>query len=512
MEENMQPMQETPETPEVPETPVKQEAPAKQEVPVKQEKQKKKWSTGKIVGVIIAAVVLVFVLILCVALVVAGRITKSIEDNPELADQIAEQIGLDNQEDEVFEGTEDTEETDNSNAVDLQEDSAVDMEVLKSYGKFSFTDESLIDEYYDLVVATVGEHELTGGLFQLFYWNQVNSFMSQYGSYISYLGLDTSVSMAEQNYGEDVTWEQYFVQGALNMYLQYCALYDEATANGISLSNEAMASMATLAEDLDASAKENGYADGEEYLHAAFGPGVTMEDYLAFNELYSLAVTYAGQVEASVTVTADEVSAYFDENAEDYEAQGIEKLDLNTVNVRHILVTPEKDVDSDDDGEMDASSDEAWAAAQKRADELYAEWKKKPTEDNFASMAGESTDDPGSAGTGGLYESVYPGQMVTEFNDWCFDAARQSGDSDIVKTSYGYHIMYFVGTNDEVYWYTVAESACKDEQFYDKLAEIFARYKLNVTYENLHIYDHLVVAAAEAAEAQAQTEAQTPEE
>ena len=34
--------------------------------------------------------------------------------------------------------------------------------------------------------------------------------------------------------------------------------------------------------------------------------------------------------------------------------------------------------------------------------------------------------------------------MVDAFDKWCFDEARQPGDHGIVKTSYGYHIMYFV--------------------------------------------------------------------
>ena len=75
-------------------------------------------------------------------------------------------------------------------------------------------------------------------------------------------------------------------------------------------------------------------------------------------------------------------------------------------------------------------------------------WKKNPTEDNFAEMAGTYTTDPGSQETGGLYEDVYPGQMVETFNDWCFDASRVVGDHGIVKTPYGYHIMYFVGSED----------------------------------------------------------------
>ena len=35
--------------------------------------------------------------------------------------------------------------------------------------------------------------------------------------------------------------------------------------------------------------------------------------------------------------------------------------------------------------------------------------------------------------------------MVTAFNDWCFDASRKPGDTGVVETDYGYHVMYFVG-------------------------------------------------------------------
>ena len=41
--------------------------------------------------------------------------------------------------------------------------------------------------------------------------------------------------------------------------------------------------------------------------------------------------------------------------------------------------------------------------------------------------------------------------MVPTFNDWCFDDSRTPGDSGIVETDYGYHIMYFVGQNAP-YW------------------------------------------------------------
>ena len=119
-------------------------------------------------------------------------------------------------------------------------------------------------------------------------------------------------------------------------------------------------------------------------------------------------------------------------------------------NVRHILVKPEG---GSYDSETGATtySEEEMAAAKKAAEELYAQWKSgEATEDSFAALANEHSDD-GDGTTGGLYENVYPGQMVTAFNDWCFDESRQPGDTGIVETEYGYHVMYYVGESDTNY-------------------------------------------------------------
>ena len=37
--------------------------------------------------------------------------------------------------------------------------------------------------------------------------------------------------------------------------------------------------------------------------------------------------------------------------------------------------------------------------------------------------------------------------MVDAFENWCFDANRNPGDTGIVETTYGYHVMYFQGEN-----------------------------------------------------------------
>ena len=116
--------------------------------------------------------------------------------------------------------------------------------------------------------------------------------------------------------------------------------------------------------------------------------------------------------------------------------------DYHTVSVRHILV------DSED-----------------KANELLQQYTDgEQTEDAFAALAVANSTDS-NASSGGLYTDIYRGQMVSEFEDWCFDSSRQPGDTGIVQTSYGYHVMYFVSTNENPYWYVQAETSLKSSAY-----------------------------------------------
>ena len=135
--------------------------------------------------------------------------------------------------------------------------------------------------------------------------------------------------------------------------------------------------------------------------------------------------------------------------------------EAKTVDVRHILIMPEEGELSEEDEGYQEEHDLLWAQAKAEAEALYQQWQDgEATEASFAALVEENTDDPGSQYEGGLYERVYDGQMLTEFNDWCFDSARQPGDSGIVETSTGYHIIYYVGDDPLVRWQV---------QVYDKL-------------------------------------------
>lgn len=123
-----------------------------------------------------------------------------------------------------------------------------------------------------------------------------------------------------------------------------------------------------------------------------------------------------------------------------------------TYTVRHILVAPESGSNSSSSTtEKTEYTDEQWAAAKKKADSILAKFNKTDkSEYEFAKLAEQYSTDSASTSSGsndsfgGLYESVTLGQMVPDFEKWSIDDSRKYGDTGIVKSDYGYHIMFFI--------------------------------------------------------------------
>ena len=146
------------------------------------------------------------------------------------------------------------------------------------------------------------------------------------------------------------------------------------------------------------------------------------------------------------------------------------------VNVRHILTSFEGGTVDQTTGETKYSTVEI-AKAKDAAQAIYDEWLAgEATEESFAALANEYSTDPGSNTIGGLYENVYPNEMVAEFNDWCYDESRQPGDHAIIETDYGYHIMYFSGYSETNYRdYLITQ---------ELIAEDMAEWNATITEQN----------------------------
>lgn len=322
-------------------------------------------------------------------------------------------------------------------------------------GTYTVTDEEALAAA-DTVVATMGDAQLTNGQLQVFYWEEVYAFLQEYGSYAPYFGLDYTMGLDVQTCAmaeTSMTWQQYFLSCALDTWRSYQSMALEWAANGIAMDEDTQQYLNSLDTELESSAKEGGYESAKAMIESFVGVGPTVEDYIRFIELYQEGYTYFSHVYDNTNPTAEEVEAYFAENEASYAEQGITR-DGVYVDIRHILIMPEGG-ETGSDG-YPVYTDEAWAAAEEEANRIFSEWKNggETTEDRFGQMAQEYSED-GSASNGGLYTDVYEGQMVENFNNWCFDENRKVGDYDLVKTQFGYHIMYFVGSR--AIWYANAE-------------------------------------------------------
>lgn len=357
-------------------------------------------------------------------------------------------------------------------------------------GSYTAEDEAVVSAR-EKVVATAGEYELTLGQLQVYYWMEFRNFMSQYGTYASYFGLDVSQPLDTQmcsGLEEARTWQQFFLEGALNSWNNYRAMAAEADANGFELTEQQRAAIDNAAAELEEAAAANGFESGIAMLHSSLGAGAELEDYVYFMELYYKANGYYAQIAQSFEPTDEQLDDYFEEHAEGYAASGITK-DTKLVNVRHILVYPEGA-----DGTNLATqefSEEAWAASEKKAQEILDQFLAgDKTEESFAALANEYSEDPGSNTNGGLYENVSEGEMVAAFNDWCFDAARQVGDTGIVKTNYGYHVMYFSGS--QTTWQKYARNDYMVENATAAAKEIAAKLPMTVQYSDILLANSVI--------------------
>jgi hypothetical protein len=295
-----------------------------------------------------------------------------------------------------------------------------------------------------------------------------NAYMQDYESSLVYSEDQLTESYnADPNAYDKVSYESIRISGAADT--------KDADGNDIEVTDEmTAAAMAAAKETADSmyAAWQSGesmsdLADGNEDASATDTEKGTYSDTVLTNWLFDSS-RKAG--DSAVLEDADNSCYYVVSFRDRY------REDYLTVDVRHILIQPEATTLANDDEGYDADVAAKKDAAKQKAEELLEQWKSgEATEDSFAQLANENSSDGGSNTNGGLYEQVYQGQMVTAFNDWCFDAGRKSGDTGIVETDYGYHIMYFVDTNLP-YWQVQVRSTLASTDFNDWLDGVVADY------------------------------------
>lgn len=123
------------------------------------------------------------------------------------------------------------------------------------------------------------------------------------------------------------------------------------------------------------------------------------------------------------------------------------------------------------------SADEIKAVKEK-AQKIYDEWNSTDkTESSFVALVKKYSEDSESVSSGGLYEGINTGSTATEFDKWCFDKSRKSGDSAVKESNYGVHLIYFCSSKPK-YVNDISETISGD-----KYSEFLKENKESEKYE-----------------------------
>lgn len=435
------------ETEAVPETPAETvQAPTEEPAPVK---AGMKMTPGKLALVIAAAVVLLAGL---VALVVWGTGAAGNGDETTPSALAGEASGT----------------------ATTPTDSGLDDETHK--GTYTADDETAAAAR-ETVVAELGDSKLTNGVLQTYYWMQYYDFLEYYGTSVYNYGLDYTQPLDVQACSAGGTWQQFFLKNALISWQRYQALALTAQENGYTMTQEQQDYLDTIEDQLNSAAEENGYENGLAMLQADMGPGCNIEDYREYLWLSYMGYGYFASECDKIVPTEADIENYFAEHEAEYAQSGLTK-ETKVVDVRHVLIQPEGAVQNSD-GTITATDDQ-WEACRMEAQALLDGWVESgAAEDTFAQLAIDHSVD-GNASEGGLYEDVAKDYMVETFDAWCFDESRQSGDYGLVRTEFGYHLMYFVFS--ELTWKAQAESDYINDAVSDLLNAVVSRYTMDVDY------------------------------
>lgn len=291
---------------------------------------------------------------------------------------------------------------------------------------------------------------------------ELEYYVTMYGYYYPNLGLKDVDDLIQMNFGPCMTYdayhayyEDYFYSTMYwsEMYVELEYTEDEINeyfaANEEKLATEyAIPVTKDFGDLIDIrSIKINVITKKDE-------DGKTVEDWdatlEAINKVYDKWVENGGTEEAFKELVAKNSA---DENTKNSEGLYADQYrgSLRSVDVRHILIIPDTTGATKNENGYTVYTDKAWASAKIDAEEILNTWLEDPTETHFGELANEHSEDKkGKVTDGGIYTDVTVGEMVKEFEDWCFDPARKTGDYGIVKTVYGYHIMYYVRADQEV--------------------------------------------------------------
>ncbi|MCM1102426.1 MAG: peptidyl-prolyl cis-trans isomerase [Clostridium sp.] len=240
---------------------------------------------------------------------------------------------------------------------------------------------------------TINGEDITRAEFDYNYHAVVNDYVGQYGDYLGLFGLDVSGDFSKQMYSETLTWQDYFEEMTVDNMKRTKGLKAEADAAGYEFDTaQEIEEFKSAVQD---AAKETGVSSGT-YIRQLYGSYATMNSVTAYIAESVRVNAYYQQLSEGMAATDEEISAYYRDNADDYDS------------VDYYMEIFNAELSSE------APTDEEIAAAMEAAYDLA----------DAAQISLRQT--------GEERLNVRKSSAPYIISDWLFDAARKSGDTTVL--------------------------------------------------------------------------------
>lgn len=427
---------------------------------------------------------------------------------------------------------------------------AVAVSIVFSIGTSFYNRYTVLNQTY----FQVGDHDITRLEYNYYFNNVYSNYLSMYGSYVSMMGLDTTVDLDEQTYpgNENMTWKDYFDQSAVEQIQQIKAMADEARENGFEYdSSEDMASYET---EIAAQAESASVSESE-YYALMYGDYATPSRIETFVEENLLASAYYNHLVEENQPADDEITAYYEENKNSYdtvtyrsfyfevdtsageETGSEESTAAETTTAAEETTVEETTLDTAEETAEETTAEETTAAEEETETETASEEETGMTDEEIAAAmdelkvqademaarleAGEDFEDLcveyasedqkenyGGEEDGSLTEegSYFGAPSVAA--DWLFDESRQEGDITVLESESlnRYYVVQFISRqNDEETTNESIGNLLASQVVSEYVTEIAQEYTVTDVAGDLH-YLTVPEESTEAAETETATE------
>lgn len=264
----------------------------------------------------------------------------------------------------------------------------------------------------------VGTHSVNKIEYDFYYGYTVNTFLNNYAAILSYMNLDTTLPFSQQQFNDELTWEDYFNQMTASNIRQYFALADDAKTTGYEY--DAAADYDEFYTNMESAANEDNMSL-KRYLKAAFGDYATKSALKNSIETFLTAQSYYTNLIELNTPSEDEITAHYNENKNDYD----------TVDYNIFSIAADAGEDASEE-EITAAMDAAKAAAEEFASRYTAG---EAFSDLCKEYAAEKDAETYEEEDASLRDAATYSNTAAAYRDWLFDAERTAGEVTTIEDS-----------------------------------------------------------------------------